>query len=184
MKLMDGIDLDALNQTVSMVTEKPELAQFNFKTSNHWINGTHSQASVQTFYGAGREDTTRTMPLRFDEDEPPILLGNNQGANPVEYVLVGLSGCLTTSLVAQAAARGIRLKSVESNIEGDLDIRGFLGVAENVRNGFQNIRVNFKIDADAPEEVINELVQLAQQRSPVFDVITHGAPVSVAFQKV
>jgi uncharacterized OsmC-like protein len=112
-----------------------------------------------------------------------VLLGTDRGANPVEYVLTALAGCLTTSLVYHAAARGIAVEEVESHLEGDLDLRGFLGLSEEVRNGYENIRVTFKIKADATEEQLRELVQLAQNRSPVFDIISHPVPVSVELRK-
>ncbi|HEY9686950.1 MAG TPA: OsmC family protein [Coleofasciculaceae cyanobacterium] len=180
---LNGIDLDNLQTTISTVQEHPELARFKFRTKNRWVNGTHNRASVKEFYEAGIPDESRDCTMIFEEDEPPVLLGENLGANPVEYILVGLSGCLTTSLVAQAAARGIPLKSVESELEGDLDVRGFLGLSEAVRNGYEGIRVKFKIESDAPEQDLQELVELAQQRSPVFDIVTNPVPVSVTFEK-
>lgn len=178
---INGIQLDRLQQTINQVQKKPELAKFNFKTTNRWVYGTHNQAIVQDFFGAGVEDHTRTSPLVFEEDEPPVLLGNNEGANPVEFVLVALSGCLTTSLIAHAAAQGLSLKSVESQLEGNLDIRGFLGLSDEVRNGYEDIRVTFRIESDEPEEKIQELVALAQKRSPVFDIVTNKVPVTVDF---
>ena len=179
---VNGIQLEALQQTIQEIQKKPEMARFKFKTSNQWIDGMHNQAMVQNFVYANTEDQSRQTPLKYDEDEPPLLLGHNQGANPTEYVLVALSGCLTSSLIAHAAAQGIQLKSVESELEGDLDLRGFLGLSETVRNGYEGIRVKFKIESDAPEEKIRELVQVAQQRSPVFDIVTHPVPVSVGYE--
>jgi uncharacterized OsmC-like protein len=180
---VNGIDLDNLQSTINTVQSHPEQARFNFRTKNRWVDGTHNRASVKEFYEAGIPDESRACAMVFDEDEPPVLLGENLGANPVEYILVGLSGCLTTSLVAQAAARGITLKSVESELEGDLDVRGFLGLSDEVRNGYEGIRVRFKIESDAPEETLQELVELAQQRSPVFDIVTNPVPVLVSFEK-
>ena len=116
-------------------------------------------------------------------DEPPELGGTDAGPNPVEYVLTALAGCLTTSLVCHAAARGIELRSVDSELEGDLDVRGFLGIDPNVRNGYRNIRVTFHIDSDASEEQIQELIDVAQQRSPVFDMMTHEVPVEVGYDR-
>ena len=119
----------------------------------------------------------------MDNDEPPVLLGQDNGANPVEQVLHGLAGCLTTSLVYHAAARGIRIDEVESTYEGDLDLHGFLGMDPKVRNGFQQVRVTFKVKGDAPQEKLQELVELAQKRSPVFDMLSHGVPVKVTLAK-
>lgn len=179
---VNGIDLEELENTVKHLADQPEQAQFSFMAHNRWVDGTHNRAAVQVFYEAGQVDHSRSRPMVFEEDEPPVLLGKNQGANPVEYVLIGLSGCLTTSLVAHAAARGVTLKSVESRIEGDLDVRGFLGMTNQVRNGYNEIRVIFTIESDAPAAQIRELVELAQQRSPVFDIVTNPVPVVVDFE--
>lgn len=176
---MNGIDMAKLQDTLGAIEQNPTVAHFNFRVVNEWIEGTHNRATVHTFLEGGREDRSRTLPLVFEEDEPPVLLGDNQGANPVEYVLVGLSGCLTTSLVAHAAAEGVALKSVKCQVDGDLDVRGFLGLSEDIRPGYQQIRVTFQIDSDAPRARIQQLVELAQKRSPVFDIITHAVPVRV-----
>jgi uncharacterized OsmC-like protein len=137
---------------------------------------------VKDFYGALKEDDSRDK-LTLELDEPPVLLGKNRGANPVEYLLAALSGCLTTSMVAQASAKGIELKRVESKYEGDLDLRGFLGISEDVPVGFQNIRVYFNIEADISEEQKNELIGLAQKYSPVFNTLTRSVPVSVHLEQ-
>ena len=147
-----------------------------------WIEGAHNRATVKNFYGALKEDNSRD-PEDFEIDEPPILLGNNLGSNPVEYLLVALSGCLTTSMIAHAAARGIEIRSVESRYEGDIDLRGFLGISKNVPVGYQNIKVYFKIDADVSNDQKEALIQMAQKYSPVFNTITKSAPVSVHLDK-
>ena len=116
------------------------------------------------------------------KDEPPVLLGKDQGANPVEYALAALNGCLTTTLIYHAAAQGIKIDEVESTLSGDLDIQGLLGMSEKVRNGYEKIKVTFKVKSDAPEEKIKELVDLAQKRSPVFDIISHPTPIEVSLQ--
>jgi uncharacterized OsmC-like protein len=118
----------------------------------------------------------------FDKDEPPVLLGEDQGANPVEYTLAALNCCLTTTLIYHAAAR-VKIDEVESTLAGDLDIRGLLGMSENVRNGYKKIKVTFKVKSNAPEEKVRELVELAQKRSPVFDIISHPTPIEVSFQE-
>mgnify|MGYP003551698433 FL=1 len=119
----------------------------------------------------------------FELDEPPVLLGKNEGANPVEYLLVALSGCLTTSLIAHASAKGIKVKAVESRLEGDLDLRGFLGISEDVKVGYENIRVYFKIDADISEQQKEELIRMAQKYSPVFNSIANPVPVTVQLDR-
>ena len=140
------------------------------------------KGTVRDFYGALKEDTSR-QPAVFHMDEPPVLLGNNQGTNPVEYLLVALSGCPTTSLVAHASAKGIKIRGVQSRYEGDIDLQGFLGLSEAVPVGYQEIRVYFKIDADVSEQEKEDMVKMAQKYSPVFNTITKSAPVSVSLDK-
>lgn len=181
-KIVNGVNVDQLLDTINVIKDKPDIAKFRFRASNRWINGGHNRTSIKDFYGAGQEDTSRTEPFVLDADEPPVLLGTDQGANPVEYVLTALAGCLTTSLIYHAAAQGIKIDEVESRFEGDLDLRGFLGLSENVRNGYENIRVTFKIKSDAPKDKLEELVKLAQKRSPVFDIVSNPVPVSVGLE--
>lgn len=181
-KNVNGVNVSQLFSTIELIKEKPEIAQFQFQATNKWLDGTHNRATVKNFYGAGQVDTTRA-PMHFDIDEPPILCGKNQGANPVEYLLVALSGCLTTTLVAHAAARGIDLKGVESRLVGDIDLRGFLGISKEVPVAYQNIGVYFTIDADVSEDKKEELIKMAQKYSPVFNSVTKTVPVSVQLDK-
>jgi uncharacterized OsmC-like protein len=181
-KNVNGINVEQLLSTIEQIKEKPEIAQFKFRASNKWIDGTNNRATISDFYGAGQEDTSRA-PMNFEIDEPPVLCGRNLGANPVEYLLVALSGCLTTSLVAHSAARGIEIRKVESRYEGDLDLRGFLGISEDVPVGYENIRVYFKIEADISEDKKEELIKMAQKYSPVFNTIAKPIPVSVQLDK-
>jgi uncharacterized OsmC-like protein len=180
--LVNGVNIGQLFSTIDLIKEKPDVAKFKFRATNKWVSGTHCRATVKSFYGALKEDDSRD-PRIFDMDEPPVLLGNNQGTNPVEYLLVALSGCLTTSLVAHASAKGIKFKGVESRYEGDIDLRGFLGLSEEVPVGYKEIRVYFKIDADVSDEQKKEMIQMAQKYSPVFNTITRSAPVSVHLDK-
>lgn len=181
-QIINGINIDGLFSTVGAIKVNPEIAQFKFRAANKWIDATHSRATISSFYGAGKEDNSRE-PIIFDLDEPPVLLGENLGANPVEYLLVALSGCLTTSLIAHASARKIKIRKVESRYEGDLDLRGFLGLSEDVKVGFENIRVYFKIDANIPDEQKEELIRMAQKYSPVFNTIVNPVNVSVQLEK-
>ena len=181
--VVNGVNVDELFKTVDAVKKTAAIAKFRFRADNTWINGGHNRTSIRNFYGAGAEDTSRKTPFVLDADEPKVLLGTDRGPNPVEYVLTALAGCLTSSLVYHAAARGIAIEEVESHLEGDLDLRGFLGTSDEVRNGYENIRVTFKIKADATEEQLEELVQLARERSPVFDIVSHPVPVSVELQR-
>lgn len=181
-KTVNGVNVDQLFSAIELFKQKPEIAKFKFRATNTWIDGTHSRAMVKDFFGPGQEDTSR-KPRYFDLDEPPVLLGKDEGTNPVEYLLVALSGCLTTALIAYASAKGITVKGVESRLEGDIDLRGFLGISEEVPVGYQEIRVFFKIDADISDEQKGELVKLAQKYSPVFNTITKSAPVTVRLEK-
>jgi uncharacterized OsmC-like protein len=181
-KIVNGVNVTELFNTIEAVKGKPKIAKFKFRATNQWINGTHCRATVKDFYGALKEDDSRP-PVDYDMDEPPVLLGHNEGRNPVEYLLVALSGCLTTSLVAHASAKGIKIRGVQSRYEGDIDLRGFLGISEEVPVGYQEIRVYFKIDADVSEEQKEEMVRMAQKYSPVFNTIAKSAPVSVHLDK-
>jgi uncharacterized OsmC-like protein len=177
-KVVNGVNVGQLFTFIEQVKGNPAIGQFKFRAKNRWQEGTHSRATVKDFYGALKEDDTREARM-FDLDEPPILCGHNKGTNPVEYLLVALSGCLTTSMVAHAAARGIELKKVESRYEGEIDLRGFLGISEDVPVNYKSISVFFKIDADISEEKKEELVRMAQKYSPVFNTITKAIPVKV-----
>jgi len=181
-KIVNGIDTDQLFNTIELVKMQPELAQFKFRATNTWVDGTHNRATVKGFYGALQEDDSRA-PLVFEIDEPPILCGNSLGPGPTEYLLVALSGCLTTSLIAHATAKGITIKGVESRYEGDIDLQGFLGLSEAVPLGYQTIRVYFKIDADISEAQKEELIRMAQKYSPVFNTVATPTPVSVHLDK-
>jgi uncharacterized OsmC-like protein len=151
--------------------------------NNEWIDGGYNRTTVKDFYGI-QKDHKHDATFKLDADEPPLLLGTGKGPNPVEYLLTALAACVTTacvttSLVYHAAAKGIVLKSVESRLEGDIDLQGFLGISKEVRKGYQEIRMYFKIDADVPDEELEELVQLGPSYSPVFDSVTKGVPVKV-----
>lgn len=177
-QIVNDVPVDQLVETMRAIRKEPRIAKFVFRAKNDWQDGGLNRASAREFHGA-LEDHVRSEPWTFDMDEPPLLLGQDRGANPVVYLLAALSGCLTTSLVYHAAARGIELTRVESRYEGDLDLRGFLGMDETVRPGYEGIRVAFEVEGDASEEQLDELVRVAQERSPVFDVITRGTRVSV-----
>ena len=176
----NGVDTSVLFATLDAVKQQPELARFRFRATNVWLGGAHNRSTIKEFYGAGQEDTSRQSSFTIDAGEPAVLVGTDTGPNPAEALLHALAACLTTSLVYVAAARGVRLTRVESRLEGDMDLRGALGLSDEVRNGFQRIRVTFKVEGDAPPDKLRELVERAQQRSAVFDMVSHGVPVSVA----
>jgi uncharacterized OsmC-like protein len=177
--LRNGVDTSRLFATLDAVKAQPELGAFQFRVRNRWVGGAHNRSTIQDFYAAGGEDRSRAVAFELDAGEPPILLGANEGPNPAEHLLHALAACLTTSLVYVAAARGVRLTQVETRLEGDLDVRGALGLAADVRNGFEQIRVTFEVLGDAPRETLRELVERAQARSAVFDMVTSGVPVRV-----
>jgi uncharacterized OsmC-like protein len=176
--MRNGVDTDALFATINVVKGQRDLAMFRFRATNTWMSGTHSRGSIEGFYGAGQEHT-RATGWSFDADHPLVLTGRDNGPTPVEYVLLGLAACLTSGLANIAAARGVTLRSVESSVEGDIDLQGILGLANEVRNGYQQIRVRFQVDADASDEQVRELVAQSQARSAVFDVVTRGVPVTI-----
>ncbi len=175
---INGVDVEQLGHTIEAIKTDPSVAQFNFRAVNRWCSGGHSQTKISDFFGAG--EVHRHEPaFKHDEDEPSILLGGDLGANPVEYILTGLAGCLTTSLVYHASARGIRIRQVTSKLDGDIDLHGFLGMDPDIRNGYQGITIVMEVEGDASPEELDELVELAQQRSPVFDIVTNPVPVKV-----
>ena len=174
--ILNGVDRQKLFDTVEAVKADGGVAAFKFRVKNRWLDGAENRSTIDDYYGA-HEELRHTPTFELVNDEPPILLGRDSAPNPVEYVLHGLAGCLTTSMVYHAAAQGIEITSVETRFEGDLDLRGFLGLDENVRNGFSEIRVVFDIQGNFEDDVKQDLVATAQRFSPVFDILTNGVPV-------
>ena len=177
-RIVNGVNVDRLFGTINAIKDTPGLARFRFRARNTWVNGAHNRTTITGFYGACQKHTL-TEPLVLEADEPAVLLGEGAEANPMDYVLTGLAACLTTSLVYHAAARAIQLDEVESRLEGDLDLHGFLGLSESVRNGFEDVKVTIRIKADLPDETLEELCRVAQKYSPVFDIISRPVHVSV-----
>ena len=178
-KVRNGVDSEQMFGTLDAIKAQPELASFRFRATNRWISGAHNRSTIKGFYGAGEEDSSRTEAWELDAGEPAILLGKDTGPNPAEYLLHALAACLTTSLAYVAAARGVRLTEIESTLEGDMDVRGALGLDDDYRNGFERIRVSFRIEGDAPEEKLREIAERARRRSAVYDMVTNGVPVAV-----
>jgi uncharacterized OsmC-like protein len=174
----NGVNVQALLDAREALKGAPEAAQFTWRASCKWRTGTHSQAKIKGFFGLGEEQQHRTE-TSFEADHPEIFASQDNGITPIEYVLVGLASCLTAGVAAVAQNRGIQLRSVESNLEGKMDIRGILGVDSDVRNGYDDIKVTFKIDADASKQEIEALVAQSQKRSAVYDVITNPVNVTV-----
>jgi len=180
---LNGVNVYDLAKTVNVIKEIPTIAKFNFRISNQWDTGSRNVSTVNTYSGAGQEHS-RTKPFVLRSDEPTVLLGEDGAPNPVEYLLHALAACVTTSMVYHAAARGIQLDEVESTLEGDIDLHGFLELDKSVRQGYQGIRMNFKIKADVPDDQLQEIVQLGTGHSPVFDSVTNGVPISVTAERL
>jgi uncharacterized OsmC-like protein len=176
---LNGVNTPNLFATISAVAGTPSLAKFQFRATNRWIAGTHSRGTIESFYGAGSEQAhKRTFTL--EADHPAVLVGEDNAPLPVEYLLYGLAACITSGIANIAAARGVKLTEVESKVEGDIDLLGILGLSEDVRNGYNNIRATFTIKGDAPEAKLRQIVEQSRARSAVFDVLTNGVPVDVA----
>ncbi len=178
-KRLNGVDVSKVESTIQAIQENPGLADFKFRARNQWISGGYNRSEICSYYGAEQE-MTHAQTFRLDADEPPVLAGEDRGANPVEHLLNALAACLTTTLVYHAAVRGIEIEELESSLEGDIDLRGFLGLSNEVRRGYSKIRVNFKVKT--AEENLERLKALSQL-SPVFDVTSNGTHVSVAIER-
>ncbi|HEX6172070.1 MAG TPA: OsmC family protein [Chitinophagaceae bacterium] len=176
--VLNGVDLERLALNIEAISGQPQLAKFQFRLNNQWVDGGYNQSVIQDFYGVGKEDESRDVPFILANDEPDVLLGKDNAPNPAEYVLHALAGCLTTSIVYHAAARGYELKKVQTTLEGDLDLRGFLGIDPLVRKGYENIKVIIDIDGDFSEEEKNEILTLTSF-SPVLDIVTNRVPVNI-----
>ena len=174
----NGVNVEALLGARAALTEAPAAAQFQWRATTEWQNGTHSRSTVERFFGLGEEQSHRSR-YTFEADHPEIFASEDNGITPVEYILVALASCLTAGIAAVAQNRDIQLRSVAASIEGAMDVRGILGVDSDVRNGFSNIKVTYRIDADASPDEIRALVAQSQKRSAVYDIITNPTNVTV-----
>ena len=174
----NGVNVDFLLSARDMLAEQPDGANFKWRVSNTWVNGTHSRSTVEDFFGLGEEQSHRTK-FTFDGDHPELFQSEDEGPTPVELLLVSLAGCLTAGVAAVAQNRDIQLRSVTASLEGDMDVRGILGADPEVRNGFSQIRVSYKIDAEASPDDIKALVAQSQKRSAVYDIVTNPTSVVV-----
>ena len=182
-KIVNGVNVDKLMQTMDAIRKTPDMSKFNFRIDNYWIDGAHNRAVVGDFYGANQTHRRDKTFFTYDKSEHPVLLGDDRGANPVEYLLVGLAGCITTTLVYHAAARGITITQVDARLDGDIDIQGLLGMSDKVRAGYKSINIKLIVKGDAPKEKLEQLVMLAERLSPVADVVSHGTPVKVSLDE-
>lgn len=180
---LNGVDTPNLLATINFVAGQPELAKFQFRAHNEWVEGTHSKSVMLGFHGAGQEQK-HAKAYYADSDHPAVLCGADHGPTPVEWLLHALASCLMAGVANIAAARGIKLTKVQCSVDGDIDLRGILGISDEVRNGFRNITVAFEIEGDAPSEKLQQLVEQARARSAVFDVLTNGVSVSVGVKTI
>ena len=176
---LNGLDIDTAMATIQAIKDDPEIARFRFRARNRWINGGENRTTIQDFFGAKAEDTSRSAPWEFTNGEPPVLLGADEGANPVEFLLHALAGCVTTTFVLHAMARGVAIKALSTELEGDIDLHGLLGLDEEVPAGYREIRVKIAVEADCSDEELDDLLAFAQAHSPVCTTVCRPVPVKV-----
>lgn len=179
MTYLNGLNVEAAVGTIEALKADKSLARFQFRAQNTWISGGENRSTIRGFYGAGREDDSRTQAFEFINGEPPVLLGNNEGANPVEFLLHALAGCVTTTFVLHAMARGITIRELSSKLEGDIDLQGLLGLDDSVSPGYEQIRIQLNVKADCPDKELDDLLAYTQQHSPVCNSVCRPVPVVI-----
>lgn len=177
--IVNGLDMDAAVATINALKADPSLARFQFRARNRWIGGGENRSTIRDFYGAGREDDSRSADFEFTNGEPPVLLGANEGANPVEFLLHALAGCVTTTFVLHAAARGITIRSLSTRLEGEIDLQGLLALDPSVAPGYEQIRITMDVEADCTDEELEDLMTFTQAHSPVCNTVCRPVPVIV-----
>jgi len=175
----NGLDINDLHQTLALLKDDPSLARFEFRAKNRWMDGGHNRSTIQGFFGAGQEDESRAEAFEFDNGEPPVLLGANEGANPVEFLLHALAGCVTTTTVLHAAARGIEIRSLSTELTGTIDLQGLLDLDPDATVGYEEIRIRMKIEADCSDDELDSLLEFARAHSPVCSTVCRPVPVVV-----
>lgn len=178
-KMINGLDVEAAMQTIAAIQADKSLARFQFRAKNEWASGGENRSTIQGFYGAGQEDTSRSEPFAFTNGEPPVLLGNNEGANPVEFLLHALAGCVTTTLVLHAMARGITIKSLATELMGEIDLQGLLAMDDAVSPGYERITIRMAIEADCSDEELEDLMGFTERHSPVCNTVCRPVPVTI-----
>jgi len=179
-RIVNGVDVAVVNELIDRIDGEAAAAQFQFRVRNQWIEGGLNRSSIKEFYAAGKEDDTRKIPFVLDADEPPIMASEDRAPNPAEFVLHALAGCPTTTMVYHAAVRGIVIDAIDSKVEGDLDVRGLLGLSTDVRKGFHHVRVTMRVESDAS---VKELTELAEF-SAVYDIVSQSLPVKLQIIKL
>jgi uncharacterized OsmC-like protein len=182
-KTINGLDKKRMFDTINAIQGQPSLGRFEFRARNRWISGGENRSTIRDFFGAGSEDQSRTEPFEFTNGEPPVLLGNNEGANPVEFLLHALAGCVTTTIVLHASARGIKLEELSTELDGDIDVQGLLGLDPSVSPGYQEIRIKVHAKADCSDEELDDLLDYAKEHSPVCNTVCRPVPVKVERMK-
>ncbi len=175
----NGLNLEQMVQTIDAIKSTPSLGEFEFRARNQWLSGGENRSTIQGFFGAGSEDESRSEPFTFTNGEPPILLGNNEGANPVEFLLHALAGCVTTTTVLHATARGIQIRKLSTELVGNIDVKGLLALDDNAQVGYESIRIKLEIEADCSDEEIDELLSFAKDHSPVCNTVCKPVPVTL-----
>ena len=177
---INGLDSKQMIETVEALKKDPKLARFKFRSRNAWIGGAENRSTIKDFYGAGREDDSRSKPFVFTNGEPPVLLGNNEGANPVEFLLHALAGCVTTTLVLHAAARGIEITELSSELEGEIDLQGLLNLDTSVPAGYEEIRMKLHVKASCSDQELDDLITFAHDHSPVCNTVCRPVKVKLS----
>lgn len=180
--VVNGVNIDHLAETVQSIKANPELARFRFRAATKWLGGAYSETRIQGFFGAGREDTSRRRAFVLEADEPHSLLGTNHAPNAVETFLHSIASCLATGFAYRAASENVRIDSLDFKVEGEIDLRGFLGVSSAVRPGYQSIRVTYKVRCDAPKEKVVEICNYVQKTSPLLDMLKFPVSVSIEME--
>ncbi|QLC73639.1 OsmC family protein [Pseudomonas sp. LPB0260] len=175
----NGLNVQQMTQTVEAIKNDPSLARFEFRARNQWIDGGENRSTIKDFYGAGAEDTSRSVSFEFINGEPPVLLGGNEGANPVEFLLHALAGCVTTTTVLHAAARGIQIRRLSTELQGSIDVQGLLDLNAAVPVGYEQIRIKMDIEADCSDAELDDLLTFAKEHSPVCNTVCRPVPVTV-----
>lgn len=178
-QIENGVNVTSFKDTIAAVQQDPEIARFQFRATNKWINGSQNRTRIKEFYGAKQEDTSRSEPFVLNADEPAVLLGEDTAPGPLDYVLTALAACTTTTLVYKAALHGIKIDEIETTLEGDIDLQGFMELDETKRRGFEGITVVYNVKSDAPAEQLETFVK----GSPVYDCLTNPVPVNVRVEK-
>lgn len=183
-KTVNGVDVDRFNETIDVIKKNPNLANFQFKVNNRWLGAAHSRTTVENYEGIANDQRSPHEPFQLENDEPPVLLGTDEAPNPVENLLHALAGCITTTLVYNAAAMGVKIDEIESELQGDIDLQGFLGLDPQVTPGFKEIRMRLKIKSNADERQIQKLCEIAQKFSPVANTISRPVSIVVEGEKM